>query len=213
MRFKVGTVTLLVSQLACAAATAIDGLYSTVFAGYADTPNNIYATYQSLTRSNAVYNAGYDVGGAIGYKSTPMRYEGEITYLNTNLTGLKINQVSQTGVSGYNSAVFAMANLYYDFHPLVQGVQPFLGGGIGYGWLSNNFNATGPNIATQLHLNNYTFAYQGSAGIAIHFVENYSLTAAYRYVATPQLSNIGKSFQANLASLGVTYRFDESSYK
>lgn len=196
------------------AATPIDGWYASVFGGYTYLPGNVNKTTLGLTRTDAGYDAGYNAGGSLGYKSNPMRYEGQLTYLKANLDKFQINGVQQTGVTGYNNAFFALANVYYDFHNILPaGIQPFLGLGIGYGWLNAHLNSTGPSGITLYQTNGSVFAYQGSAGLTYNFSETYALNIAYRYIGTDKFDNLGQSFQAHLASAGVTYRFDGVRYK
>ena len=190
------------------AATPIDGWYSSIFGGYAYLSNNINNTQFGLARSHASYDAGYDVGGSLGFKSTPMRYEGELTYLNANLKKFNINNIQQTGVGGYNDDVLAMAKVYYDFPNLLMAIQPYVGVGIGYAWVQARLNSTGPSAITRFSGSNSVFAYQGTAGLTYNFAENYALTLDYRYIATKQANNLGKIVQAQLANLGVVYRFD-----
>jgi len=212
MRFIFASVALLVSTMS-GAATPIDGWYSGIFGGYAYVPNNIHTNSYGVTRSNATYWSGYDAGGSIGFKSHPMRYEGELTYINANLKSFKINHISQTGVGGYNNAILAMANVYYDFPNQWTCLQPFLGLGIGYGWIHAKLNSQGPQQATQFSGSNVKFAYQGTGGLIYNFSENYAINIGYRYITTVHVNSLGKLFQAQLGNLGVVYRFDGSNYK
>ncbi len=212
MRLAFVSVALLATSVANAA-PPIDGWYSSLFGGYTYLPNNINNTLNGLTRSSATYQSGYNAGGSIGYKSNPMRYEGQLTYLSANLDKFKINHIEQKGVRGYSDAVLAFANAYYDFPNLVNALQPFVGIGIGYGWVQAKLNSTGPTVATQFTGSNTKFAYQATAGLTYNFSENYALNIGYRYVATVRADELSKSFQASLASLGVVYRFNEGNYK
>ena len=63
------------------AAAPINGWYSEIFGGYSYVPGNINTTYNDNTINRSGYNSGYNGGGRIGFKDTPMRYEGEITYI------------------------------------------------------------------------------------------------------------------------------------
>ena len=213
MRFVIGFVASLAAGLA-SAATPIKGVYSSIFGGYTYLPNNVnHTNYAGLTVSNASYWSGFDAGGSLGYKSNPMRYEGELTYLQANVKKFNVNSSQQTGVTGYSNAIFAMANVYYDFPNWFDTLSPFLGGGIGYGWVSAHLNGTGPIGYTQFRGSNCRFSYQGTAGITYNFSENYALNIGYRYIATVNSNQLGKFFQANLASVGAVYRFDEGRYK
>jgi opacity protein-like surface antigen len=57
------------------------------------------------------------------------------------------------------------------------------------------------------------FAYQGTAGFTFNYLENWALNIAYRYIGSTRLDRLGKSFQGNLASVGVVYRFNGYIYK
>lgn len=212
MRAALVSVALLASNLTFAA-TPIEGWYTQLFGGYAYVPTNINQSYQGNTFSNASYNDSYNVGGSFGFKSNVMRYEGQVTYINANLKSLNVNNISQTGVSGYNNAVLGFANIYYDFPNFVNRIQPYLGVGIGYSWINAYLNSTGPNGSTQLKDYSIPFSYQGSAGLIYNFAETYALTVGYRYIATVNASPLGKMFQAQLASVGAIYRFDGYNYK
>lgn len=212
MKFASGLAALLTLNLA-QAAIPIDGLYTTVFGGYTYIPNNIYRFKNGLLWTHANYRPGFDAGGSVGFKGTPMRYEGEITYLNANLKKFNVNRIPQTGIGGYSNGVFALANVYYDFPSKETTLQPFLGLGIGYGWINVKLNSSGPLNTTRFKESNSVFAYQGAAGLTFNFTENYALNIGYRYIATTHASNLGKIFQAQLANVGAIYRFDECRYK
>ena len=195
------------------AATPIDGWYGSVFGGYAYLPNNLNRYTSGILRNNAVYSRGYDAGGSFGYKSSPLRYEGEFTYINANLKRFNLSRVTQNTVKGYNQAGLAMANVYYDFPGIVECIEPFLGVGIGYAYVDGLFKSAGPFGITRYRNSNTVFAYQGTAGLTYNFAEAWALNIGYRYVATNRVNAFGKLFQAHLANVGVVYRFEEYHYK
>jgi len=203
----------LVASGAALGATAIDGWYSSAFGGYTYMPNTINITHAGLTRNHATYESGFHAGGRFGYKSNPMRYEAEFTYIESDLSGFSINNIKQTHVTGNTNASLAMANVYYDFPNMVPAVQPFLGLGLGVAWVDGIFKSSGPFSYTRYHGSNAAFAYQGTAGFTFNFAENYALNIAYRYVGTDRVDKFGKMFQANLGTVGVIYRFNEIAYK
>lgn len=213
MKKTLCTVALLVSGIA-SATTPIDGWYSSVFGGYANVPSNLSKTSGGLTRGHAQYESGYDAGGNFGFKSTPLRYEGEISYLNVELDHFKINAVKQTGIKGFNHSLLGMANIYFDFPAYVSNsIEPFLGLGIGYAYIDGLFKSTGPNSFTRYNATDNAFAYQATAGLTYNFAEAYALNIGYRYVATARVDDFGKMFQANLINVGAVYRFDGMLYK
>lgn len=195
------------------AGTPVEGWYGSVFGGYSYVPENVDTFRFGVNRNRAAYNSGYNAGARIGYKSTPLRYEAEYTYINANLKKFTVDGLYQLGVDGNTNANLGMANVYYDFPDMVPNVSPFLGIGLGYGWVEGILGSTGPLGVTSYKGNNGVFAYQGTAGFTFNFAENFAINIAYRYVGTERVDELGKPFQAHLGNAGVIYRFDESSYK
>ncbi len=213
MKHALITSLLLLTAPATHAATAIDGWYSSVFGGYAYVPNNISTTRESTTYTNANYESEYNAGGSFGFKSNPMRYEGQVTYLNAALNHVYENDLKQTQTSGDNHAIFGLVNVYYDFPDVIQTISPFLGLGLGYGWIDmkvDNRRLTDvPNFSDA----GSAFAYQGSAGLTFNFAENYALNIGYRYIGTSSVFAFGHMFQAHLANISAIYRYEEARYK
>ena len=212
MRLKLFLAALLVSGLT-AAAPPIDGLYGEVFGGYAYVPGHVDSTINGLLRNDSSYRDGYNAGGRFGFKSSPLRYEGELSYIHADLKRFNINNVPQLGVDGETAAWFALANIYYDFPDMVPCVAPFIGVGIGYSHVQSSLYSEGPFGVTAFKKSDDGFAYQGTFGFTYNFRENWSANLAYRYMATERLDLIGKIFQAHVASVGVTYRFNAFVYQ
>lgn len=195
------------------AAIPLDGWYSRLFGGYSYLPNNISASYAGYLLSNSSFNSGYNAGGSFGYKSNPLRFEGEFTYIHANVAGFKINNVSQSNQGGDASVPMIMANIYYDFPEVIQSIEPFLGFGIGYSWVDVDFTSATPAPNIIYNNSKSAFTYQGTAGLAFNYAEHFSVDIAYRYLGTDKVGYLGKIFQANLFTVGATYRFDGNSYK
>lgn len=204
---------LLTASASSYAATAIDGLYASVYGGWAYVPDNINSFYGGLHRTDATYQDAFMAGGAFGYKSNPMRYEGELFYVGSDLKGFRINNTKQTTPFGDSNGVFALASAYYDFCEVIPTITPFLGVGLGYGWVDTQMNAEGPNFRSRFNSKGSIFAYQASAGLSYNFAENFSLYVNYRYLGGGELKNMGENYQAHIAMGGVTYRFDGGLYK
>lgn len=202
----------LLTSTVATAATPINGWYSSVFGGYDWTPGYMNATNLGLTRSNVSYESGFNAGGSLGFKSNPMRYEGELTYIRANLNHFNVNGVRQTNPKGYSNAALGLANVYYDFPGITAPIQPFLGAGIGYAWIQSKLDSTGPFGVTNFSNANSVFAYQATGGLTYNFAENYALSLGYRYVATTNVAELGQMYQAHLANIGAVYRFDGKSY-
>lgn len=203
----------LLASGATIAATPVDGWYSSIFGGYTYMPDNISITHNGFTRNQARYDSGYHAGGRLGFKSNPLRYEGELTYIAADINKFHLNSLPATGIKGDTSATVAMANIYYDFADFVPAVSPFVGLGLGYAWVDGTLASDNPFGYTRYHGSNTVFAYQATAGLTYNFAENYALNVGYRYVGSERVDDFGKVFQAHLATLGVIYRFNENSYK
>jgi len=212
MRLRLLFATLFATSIA-SAATPVNGLYSSIFGGYTYIPGNINKYKWGILRSDSAYDGGYNAGIRFGYKSNPIRYEGEYTYLQASTNRFRVNHIRQTGVTGTISANLIMANIYYDTPDLLPSIAPFVGVGIGFALMQASLDSTGPCGNTFFSANDNSFAYQATIGLTYNFAENYSLNIAYRYAAAASSGNLGETFQANMASGGVIYRFDTSTYK
>lgn len=195
------------------AAVPIDGWYVGAFGGYSYVPNNLNVVAQNKRFNSDSLNSGYHAGGRLGYKNNPMRYEAELTYLDANVKEFYINNVRQGGVSGYQNAWALMGNVYYDLPEIVPAVQPYLGAGLGFAWVNSHFKSQAPMGNQRYDGSKTAFAYQATTGLTFNFAENYALDIAYRYLATDRIGYLGKVYQANLATVAVTYRFDGNNYK
>lgn len=210
---KLVCLTALICSNAALAATPIEGWYSSAFGGYAYQPNNLNVTNNGIFFSKASYKSSYDAGASLGFKSTPLRYEAELTYLKSNFKQVKQDQIPQVGVNGRDQSILIMTNVLYDFKAIAPPIEPFLGVGIGYAFMKAQLNSKGPLLATRFSPSNTVFAYQATAGLTYNFAEAYALNLGYRYVATDKAGHFGKNTQAHLGNLGVVCRFDESHYK
>jgi opacity protein-like surface antigen len=212
MRTTLLTTALLVSGIT-SAATPVDGWYASAFGGYTYVPSHVYLYQYGLFRDNDGYNGGYNAGARYGFQSNPLRYEAEYTYLTANAKHFNVNFQPQTGTTGYTSGNFIMANIYYDTPEMLPAIAPFLGAGIGYGYLKTKLASGGPLGPTYFNDGEGGFAYQGTVGLTYNFAENYAVNVAYRFIATDQIDLFGRSYTAHLASAGAIYRFDQGNYK
>lgn len=202
--------------LVCGAAigaTPINGWYSSLFGGANYLFDNVSVIKNNLARTDASYDLGYVAGARLGFQDNPIRYEGEFTYLNAEFKRFYVNNIRQRHTSGETNAVFGMANVYYDFPDMVRAISPFLGAGLGYGWVEGSFSSHNFFYSTYYRDSSSVFAYQATFGFTYNYEENYSLNIAYRYTGTNRVDALGKVFQANLVTVGALYRFNETIYK
>lgn len=212
MRIILLSAALLASGIA-SAAPPIEGWYIRGFGGYTFIPGNVENTEFGYFIHNSSFHNGYNVGGAAGYKSTPLRYEGEYTFIHSGAKAFRINTTPQSGITGYASSNYIMANIYYDTPEILPAISPFLGFGIGYAYIQESLQSLGPINGIAFYNSFGSFAYQGTVGLTYNFAENYAATLAYRYVATSSSGRLGNIFQSHNASAGVVYRFDYGDYK
>lgn len=213
MRFVLFTAALLATGAASASTAADNGLYASVFGGYTYLASNINTYYYGYLLSDVNYLDGYHAGGSIGYKKKPLRYEFQYTYLNAKTDRYSVNHVPALRIDGGTKANLLMANLYYDFPELLASISPFIGAGLGYAFMDATLNSTSRFRRPHFNTNQNAFAYQGMAGLTYNFLKNAAINATYRYATTIDNDNWGKPLQAQMASLGVVYRFDSGSHK
>lgn len=212
MRVSLLSAALLASGLT-SAATPIDGWYASAFGGYTYIPSHVDVLFLNQFLHNTSFTGGYNVGGRIGYQSHPLRYEAEYTYLQARARFFKVADTDQSQVTGYSLANAVMANIYYDTPEMLPAVAPYLGFGIGYAYMQDRLNSTGPLLPVSFQANNSSFAYQGTVGLSFNFSENYAINLAYRYLTTTSTNYLVNRFQAHMASGGVVYHFDQGDYK
>ncbi|WP_367607319.1 outer membrane protein [Legionella sp. W05-934-2] len=195
------------------AATPIDGWYASAFGGYSYFEGNVSTRVGGLFFNLPKYRDGWNAGGRWGYQSNPMRYELEYTYTQGDTYKFSIGPTPQTGVTGTTSASFGMLNVYYDFPDVVPAIAPFIGAGIGYGYVTAELNSTGPIGVARFKRTDNVFSYQGTVGGTYNFAENYAVNLAYRYVGSDSAGAFGQRYQVQMATIGVIYRFEGNQYK
>lgn len=213
MKFAFFSVSFLASSIA-AAATPVNGWYSSIFGGYAHLNGNVSTTVLGLHFDDVDYEAGWNAGLRLGYQCSPMRYELEYTYIRANTQNFTIDAIDQIGVTGNTYVHAGMANFYFDFGDgLLPTIYPFIGAGIGYAYVNTSLKSTGTLAGTVFDVNEGALAYQGTFGLTYNFSENWALNASYRYFATASNDDFGRTLQTSLGNVGVVYRFDYSTYK
>ena len=211
------SIALLTSNIA-SASIAIDGWYISAFGGVSSLSSTIHTRFLGTLHSDDRYKLGYNAGGRIGYKSNPMRYEFEYTYVHANAKSFLLDGVEPINIGGQASAHIPMVNLYYDFPEFLDAISPFIGIGIGYSLMKTSLTSSGLLTGTSSSITFFSqtanqFAYQGIAGLTYNFSENYAISANYRYTATTTNKRFGRSFQVQMGNAGIIYRFDGCNYK
>ena len=137
-----------------------------------------FGTFSS--NSNAYFDTGFVVGGALGYDFIGLRVEAEGVY-RENTGTLAVGGLS----AGFNfHEVAIMGNVYYDFLA-GSAIVPYIGAGAGVAFLeAGALGAT--RQSTQ-------FAYQGILGVGWNINSTFRLNLEGRYFGTtaPNFSNQG----------------------
>lgn len=158
---------------------------------------------QGVTRVDA--NAGPVGLAALGWRlGDGFRVEVEGSYRSNGVNDVLTRRTSGlmeplSGVSGGVGTYAVTANIAYDLPVRPFGLQPYIGGGIGYGWLDlDSVHGLGNGTLYLRNHNSYTgplsvnfsdgqaLAYQAIAGVAfpVRGVRGLELTAEYRFFGT-----------------------------
>jgi len=162
--------------LPASAQQPVTGPYVSLGAG-AQWLNDAKTTAPPLSTKYRFNTGGMGVG-ALGYGlGNGFRVEGEVGYRESG-----VDNASTGSASGTAKALDFMANGLYDFN-MGWPVVPYLG--VGAGMAKVTFDSmTIPGSTTTINDTDYTFAYQGLAGVAYAINQNLKLDVGYRYFAT-----------------------------
>ena len=140
---------------------------------------------------------GYSVLGAVGYDTEGVRVELEGSYRASSVGEARAAGLTVEG-DGEVSALSAMANVYFDPAFQLGPFQPYIGAGAGISrFKAEEVEAVGIPGLGPVSASETGFAYQFMAGASWRLSEQATLTAGYRYFATP-------SIEATIDPLGDT---------
>jgi len=172
------------------------GLYGSVNAGVALALNSDVSYSDGSPTEEIEWDAGYTVGGAIGYMIEKFRIEGEVSYQENDVDRVIIGG-SSVPASGDVSLLTFLANGYYDFtndSPM----SFYLTAGIG---------------ASKVEVDGYggsedetVFAYQLGAGVGYAASETLTWDFRYRYLGTanPEYTEADVTVEAEVGSHNIT---------
>ncbi|MEM8496087.1 MAG: outer membrane beta-barrel protein, partial [Planctomycetota bacterium] len=137
--------------------------------------------------------------GALGFYVGPARVEVEASYTETDYDNFG-SPFGSVGVTGDLEYFTLGANLYYDIPTPINGLDLYLGGGVGVARLRAQGNLDTPitfvdqfgnPVGTLDSLDDSlnTFTYQFMAGLSYEVVENVTLTGGYRVRLFSETSN------------------------
>lgn len=192
-------------------AAAEKGLYLEGHAGAA------FARDFQLDTTTVHQDAEHDIGwlGGIGFGyayGNGMRGEIGFDYRENG-----VDKVSGVSGSGTSRASSLMVNGYYDFFR-DSTIQPYIGAGVGLGLV--DAHKISPVSGSSVNDDDYDFAYQGMAGLAVNVGPRTKVTLGYRYFTVPSLNlktTSGAAIDGDYAThevmLGVRFSFGPPAAK
>jgi len=202
------------SGLILSAATAHAGLYAKASVVYADIDS--FEVPQNTSSISTSLDSSMGYSGAIGYKFTLLRIEGEFLYVKNDVDGAE----GSFNADGDLSQTNIFLNGYLDL-PIVPFLKPYVGAGIGIAKVdvSNMRVSDTAGVLYRSDDNESAFGYQFMAGIRADLpITELSLYAGYRYLSLEQIDvsvqDIATQTYLNLDSgnshifeLGLIYGF------
>ena len=151
------------------------GVYLSLFGGAA------FPDTMSWEYEGSIYaldqKTGFTVGAAAGTQLAPgLRGEAEVSYVNTNLSGVEFDAASPDVASGDVNQFFFLLNVWKDFDFGM--LRPYVGGGVGFGAVTfDNADATG-ELSSKTGVG---IAGQFGFGARMPVTDNFSMDVGYRY--------------------------------
>jgi len=174
-----------VAALLCSFATQANAQTSRLYlAGYLGL--NVFSD-QEFTESTTSNNGDFELenttsfAGALGMRlSSQVRLEGEFSYRNAEFTTVDLAGSGTFDTGGEFKSSILFANAYYDFD-VPWSVQPYIGGGIGYGWHTGEFN-DGTSQLVNVSSDDSSFMWNAAVGAKYRPRTDLAFTAGYRYM-------------------------------
>jgi opacity protein-like surface antigen len=146
------------------------------------------------------HDAGYTVGGALGYMIDKYRVEGEVSYQENDVDS--VDGISVTPLSIETNALSFLVNGYLDF--ATGGVMtPYITAGIG----ASRIEA---DIMGVFKFDDTVFGYQLGVGVGFAMSENVTLDFRYRYLGAENaqfnfnVDGLSGSSEIDIASHNIT---------
>lgn len=180
-------------------AAAQDGTYVAGSVGYTSADD-----FETDVGVEATIDNGYAVTGAVGRSFGLIRGEIEGSYRRSNVGEARGLGLVVQG-EGEVSALSAIANIYFDPSLKLGPVKPYIGGGVGVSrFRARNVEAVGVPGASPVSGSETGFAWQLMAGVGLAVSEQATVTAGYRYFATPNVDvNVAQFAPVEVDGLGL----------
>lgn len=166
--------------------------------------NDVDASFGFFQTATIDLDTGYLVTGAVGRAFGNFRAEGEILYIQNDISSVSGPGLSVTPSGDISNLAF-MVNGYFDVNTNSKWL-PFIGGGIGGADVSINDSA----VVSALSVDDSAtvFAYQFKAGVAYQFTDTLVGTVGYRYFGTADVDIFNATnMQIHNIEAGLRFRF------
>jgi len=150
-------------------------------------------TVDGVFDGTAEFDTGYAVGGTLGYMIDYFRYEGEISYMASDM-----DTYDGDPADAEIDALTFLANGYLDFD-IGGPLTPYITGGIG----ASNIEISEPGYTDE---DDTVFTYQVGAGVGYAVSETVTLDCRYRYISGQDMefSEGGSTAEVEVASHNLT---------
>jgi outer membrane protein OmpA-like peptidoglycan-associated protein len=166
------------------------------------------------------YDTGWVMTGAVGYRWDYLRLEFELAYRDNESESVTPVPFVANTLFADTSYFSQMINLVWDI-PLGDNFRLSLGGGIGGAQVNYDLGGVFGVVPYSIDDDDYVFAYQAIAGIAVDISDHMELFVEYRYFGTDEFEASGNSVPPGFpifvnddpasqsALIGVRYHFFE----
>jgi len=157
-------------------------------------------------------SADLDSGPAAGIQLGYHWGGGFKTELEAAMRLHSVDDINGVNATGDMDAYALMVNLIYEADIGMPTLRPFIGGGIGYGYASAG--GISPVAGSRIGDTDWSWAWQGIAGLAFDVAPNWTAQFRYSYFSMPSLdfttdNNVGidSDFSSHSMMMGITYKF------
>jgi opacity protein-like surface antigen len=157
------------------------------------------------------FDPGWAVEVATGYYITDY-FRGELAFgwRQAEVDDLELDSVGVDLDQSHIGLFTAMMNGYFEL-PMIRGFRPFIGAGAGFGYFDVDIQTLGGAVAADS--GDFTFAWQGLAGVAFHLTPNFAVTGTYSYLGTADTEDttlgglVLKDYRVHTLMAGIRYFF------
>lgn len=150
------------------------------------------------------YDAGFAIGGQLGYKYSVFRLALEFEYGHAGFDSIRALGMN-FDVDGDFDIYRGTANVYYDFDNATR-FTPYFGGGLGAAYVDVEDTTIANSVTVDGESDTY-FTAHGEVGLAVAATDQIAIVPAYRFIWIDDGSDGFDDDTANLFKVGLRFRF------